>query len=340
MVKTDLIQAIMKCARVYFIGFLMVSIACGINPGSAAETNRAECVITESSCPCAIHRPPGTCLRYQGGGTCLLDECNVAYKCDCFGFELCTISQCSIYTAGNLTVPSDIVPFACQQTPNRGNCTTFKTYLDSLYAADNAKNMVTKYVSEVQAGVMKTVDFLKEVLEDKAEVDKIWETIDVYSERVTKDEQSAVGAEARVVIYAITQAQVELIDLLKNQAKVFEANLEISRIRAEARSSEMKAAETETEADTEMKAQVRQTVCPKCKKLLSKAAKLRGKRRQGVIEIGRWASAAREAKDHASSHVGNVGMIRVKSRSGLRRAQSKANGIVSRLQREGNLGVW
>lgn len=329
----------MKCTKTCIINGFVLLVACKISLGQAADAVRSKCVITESSCPCAIHRPPGTCLRYQGGGTCLLGECTTAYKCDCFGFELCTISHCSIYTAGNLTVPSDIVPFECQKTSNRGNCTTFRTYLDTIYAADNAKNLATKYVLDVQTEVMKTVNLLEEILMDKAEVDKIWKILDGYPEQVTKDEKLALAAEARVVMYAITEAQVEINEALRNQAKVFEANLEISRIRRDAYLSEMKVTEAEAEAEIENKAQVKQSVCPKCKKLQSKATKFREKRRQEVIGVGRWATAAREAKDHASAHVENVQMIRTKSRNGLRRAQSKADAILSRFQREGRIVV-
>lgn len=329
----------MKCAKTCIVNVFVLFIACKISLSRVVETDVSGCMITESSCPCAIHRPPGTCLRYQGGGTCLLGECTAAYKCDCFGFELCTISLCSIYTAGNLTVPSDIVPFECQKTSNRGNCTTFRTYLDTIYAADNAKNLATKYVLDVQTGVMKSANLLKEILVDKVEVDKIWKTMDGYSEQVTKDERLALAAEARVVMYAITEAQVEINEAVRNQAKVFEANLEIGRITTDAHLSEMKAKEAEAEAEIEDKARVKPSVCPKCKKLLSKAAKFREKRRQEVTGIGRWATAAREARDHASTHVENVQMIRTKSRHGLRRAQSKADAIVSRFQREGRIAV-
>lgn len=306
-----------------------------LSQAKAVKTDSAECVITDSSCPCAIHRPPGTCLQYKGGGTCLLGECNVAYKCDCFGFEICKISPCSIYTAGNLTVPSDIVPFSCQQTPNRGNCTTFKTFSSTITAGENAKKMATKYVSEVQNGAAKTVNSFAEILKDKDEADKAWEKMDAYAEKVTKDERLAVEAEVRAVVYAITQAQVEILEALNNQEKVFNANLEIGRIRAEARHLELGALQAELEAELELE-KANEAVCTKCKRLMSKAEKLREKRRQEVIGAARWASVGREAKDHALAHVANVDMIREKSKNGLRSAQSKVVAIVARIQREGS----
>ena len=107
------------------------------------------CVITNTSCPCAIRSSSGMCMRHQGGNQCLMGECSEGYKCDCLGFEVCSISTCAKYTTVENAIPSEENLFQCHLTPEAGTCIDFESFQDTIAAVDSSTRESSESVRSV-----------------------------------------------------------------------------------------------------------------------------------------------------------------------------------------------
>lgn len=288
----------------FFNLFICLSfyIAFSVAAESIVDTEEADCILTDTSCACSIKPASGSCLRHQGGGKCLLDDCSDGYRCDCQGFEKCSVGKCSIYTTANQTVVSDVTPFPCQLTPNAGTCINFDTFIDTITAADNAALVATKSVNLSTIEASEAVLDYKKIVDGTQEVNNILSELDVEAERVTEEEREQVELDAASVVTAAESAQKELVFVQDAVGDAFSASLEASKARRDARLHEKQAKMIEEEIKVEQQKTENKDKCEKCEQLKMEVERLRRLRKEQAIAAGTWAKRARDHSGKAKNH--------------------------------------
>lgn len=185
-------------------------------PGQAADT----CILTDNSCQCAPVTKTGTCLRSVGNGMCLLGQCSEGYKCDCFGFELCSLSPCGANVPVGGEIPKkENVAFPCKMESTAGQCTTFVDVLDSLTAADNSASHASATFGDVLANGIKATKSLLAIQEEKLAVHQMLTEMEHVAQSMSDDDMSHVDVEARAVGKAMREAAV-VVERIVEDAKL------------------------------------------------------------------------------------------------------------------------
>lgn len=311
--------------------FLTISLALALATVTLAATETSipdifdACVITNSSCTCAMQTPSGTCMRHQGDGACLMGQCNNGYKCDCMGFEQCAVSNCSIYTTTNLAVPSELKEFPCQLTPSAGKCITFETFLDTVDAVDSAKTTSTAALHETTTDLTDMTYDQAEMLADKAAVDDVLEQLDVQGAGdVTEEERAEVDSDSLEVSTAIAAAHVEAGAAQADMTEALEADLKAAKARRVAHRKAKEAVAVEEEEKVERSKP----------KNVARIRELRRQRREAVIEAGTWVTKSRGAKDSLKKRKKNVKKIKLTAREARERCVARSLKILKRLNRK------
>lgn len=122
------------------------------------------CPNTGTSCQCSKNEPADVCFLPVGNGTCLTGPCNEGYKCDCNGYELCSVAECDSYSMDSVSQPSTEMMFPCKLNPGKGVCISQVGVMNTVrssYLAVKEANMnhakimnsskyISKYVHELQ----------------------------------------------------------------------------------------------------------------------------------------------------------------------------------------------
>lgn len=321
-----------------FLAFSSIYIVLSIAADPILDTDESDCILTDTSCACSIKPASGTCLRHQGEGKCLLDDCSDGYRCDCQGFEKCSVGKCSIYTTANQTVVSDVTPFPCQLTPNAGTCINFDSFIDTITAADSAALVATKSVnSSIIEAEEATQDYTK-ILDGTQEVNNILAELDNEAERVTEEEREQVEIEAAAVATAAGSAQKELVLVQEAVGDAFSASLEASKARRDARLHEKQAQLIEEEVKVEAQKPENKEKCEMCEQLKAEVERLRRLRREQAIAAGTWAKRARDHSGKAKNQKAKVKVFRDIAEQSRLNCIQKYQLILKRLN-SGNQGI-
>lgn len=275
-------------------------------------------------------------MRSQGGNLCLLGECNDGYKCDCFGFEQCNISSCSIYTTDANAVPSSTVPFSCHLTPDAGKCTTFSHFLDTIAAADNAKAEASASVKEADMEMTAASEDLIKVQGHKIVLAQIFEELDTFADKVTEDERTEVEEEAEQVVKAVVDLQKELADLHTDNLGTFKSNLQAAKFHRLARRKENEAQEKESREKIEKAKPEHSANCAVCVSLKAEADASRKERKEAARLAGSWTKKTQEGKNRARKRRQNIGLIRLQSEEARAKSVDRSQRILTRLRGVGS----
>lgn len=313
----------------FFFGLLMAL-------ATSALAQDSECVITNSTCPCTMTQASGTCMRSQGDNTCLLGECSDGYKCDCFGFEQCTITSCAIHTTDANALPSAVTPFPCHLTADAGKCTVFDHYMDTVAAANNAKAEASASVKESDMEMTAASDDLLKVQGHKAVLDQTFEDLDTFAEQVTEDERKEVEQEANLVIVACEEAQQESVEIQKDVMEAFRANLQAGYFHRVARRKEDEAKTKEAEEKVEAAKPDNAVTCGACTQMKEDIKRLRNERKDAAKLAGTWTRKVQEAKNRARNRRRKVNTIRLRAEEARARCVDRSQRILTRLRNRGD----
>ena len=144
-------------------------------------------MINKTACTCSPQKPSGFRMRHQGGGICLLSECNDDYRCESFGYELCAVSPCSNYTTALNVVPIETTPFRCHLTPDAGTRTNRIEFLEDIPSVERAKADATVSDNETNTDAIDANKQKVEISEDKEEVIDQMRKLDRLGDNVTEE---------------------------------------------------------------------------------------------------------------------------------------------------------
>lgn len=290
------------------------------------------CVMTNTTCPCTVTAASGNCMRAQGNNTCLLGECTEGYKCDCFGFEQCTIKSCAIHTTDANAVPSAETPFRCHLTPDAGKCVVFDHFLDTLAAANNAKAESSASVKETDMEMMAASDDMMKVQGHKVVLAQIFEDLDTFAEQVTEDERKEVEQEAEIVVKAGAEIQAELVEMQKDVVEAFTANLQAGNFYRTARRKDASAMEKEEEEKVEAAKPEHKDKCPPCEAMKPGIKKLRKEAQEAATLAGTWTKKVQGAQGRARGLRKKANDIRLSAEEASARSVDRSQRILTRLR--------
>ncbi|KAI0564892.1 hypothetical protein FGB62_22g543 [Gracilaria domingensis] len=301
---------------------------------TAQSVKPSECVISDDSCPCSQSEASGTCLKYQGDGSCLLGVCQASYKCDCLGYEMCKRSSCAVYTAVENTIPSELTPFGCHLTPGAGSCTSFESFLDTAEAALNARtdahvsnNDATIQTSEAQNLVM-------EAYNDLMLVNNALGSLDEIRDEITAEEEKEVYDDIQIVRDVAMDCVRRALNVSLEGDEAFKASVETASMTKMATDADKEGRKVEDELEKEnAKAKDEKRNCVVCKKLEEDIKKLKEVRKEAAKNAGKAAKRGKNKRNKSSGVLKEIREKRMKCQDARERVLAKIEKIRNRMQK-------
>lgn len=194
----------------------------------AAGLGVDSCILTPTTCQCSGVTKAGTCLRSQENGTCLLGQCSEGYKCDCFGYELCSVTTCDVHVPVGNVLPKENVPFQCKRNSTSGQCTSLVDVLDTLIAANNAERHASASHEDALVDESIAIRELQEIQQEKMQVHQMLKEVELVAHRISDEILHYLYVDAKIVEEAVLEAAVELEDIVR-EAKMTSMALRVTR---------------------------------------------------------------------------------------------------------------
>lgn len=159
--------------------------------------------MTDTGCQCSTNEPAETCLISQGNGTCVTGPCNEGYKCDCDGYELCSVATCDSYSKNTNAVLSNETAFPCSLSKGTGFCIAMVDVMDTVRSASlavvdadmnhdkviNASVYISEQVHSLQGWLQKVTTVLKKVqmvIQDLSDAERrdIYDNVEVVEHSI------------------------------------------------------------------------------------------------------------------------------------------------------------
>ena len=290
------------------------------------------CVITETSCPCAIRSSSGMCMRHQGGNQCLMGECSEGYKCDCLGFELCSIASCAKYTTLENAIPSEENLFQCHMTPDAGTCIDFESFQDTIVATDSATRESSEAVKSVTEYSKEATADLGEIQEDKIKIDDAIRELNTFPLDVSEEEWADMQQDSIQALDDLNEAAGEVAELHDTVVEATRADIEAAKHRRNAYKREREAKKLDKELEEEEKKQDNEAKRKRCDALKDKIKTVRQARKQAAIEAGTWVKKCRAAKKRGNKCRRKVEKSKLSAGEARKKCIDKAKKILRRLR--------
>ena len=300
---------------------------------AVAAGGSGECILTSDRCHCSEQVGSGECMKYQGGDKCLMGQCNDGYKCDCFGFELCTRRVCAKYTTKEGVIPHQTLPFGCHLTDNAGECIDFSEFSDTVQGAGYAQEAANEYNKEAAADNREMTQAVQGIDDSVEETNKAMGGIAGAGHLVTEEEFAEAEADANIVMEACVRASEEKALAAQESKEAYKSFIEASKFRAKAQELEKKADEREDEEKDERRKNKDKPKCDRCEELKREAKELRRKRREAAIAAGTWAKKARGHKKKSKARKRKVKKEQLSASEARKRCVDRWNKILARLNR-------
>lgn len=312
------------------LSLAVVLIAVAVSAVDVAEEEG--CVVTPSECTCAESPAAGACTRPTEGGKCLQGDCNPAHKCDCFGYELCSIQNCGKWTPAVSAILSRTSEFQCKYEADASKCRTVMVVMDTLESSDNAKSASTKYVDDVVEDEQDMAKSLKEALTFKIQTLNAFSFVTLRVDEVLPKELEEVVALADIVVEETQMIVKEIDETTAETSNAYSAMEKARNFRQEAMAHEALAkAEDLAEEKARKEAETKTEECVPCAEMKARIAKMRKDRRKAAKEAGTWAKKGRDARAKAKSKRLSVKNRKTKVQLTSAQCIAKAQKILNRL---------
>eukprot|EP00178_Gracilaria_changii_P014723 TRINITY_DN412_c1_g1_i3.p1 TRINITY_DN412_c1_g1~~TRINITY_DN412_c1_g1_i3.p1 ORF type:complete len:333 (-),score=51.52 TRINITY_DN412_c1_g1_i3:504-1502(-) len=318
---------------VLFLGFSFLALQPLCIYADAQSVETSGCVITNDSCPCSQSAASGTCLKYQGDGSCLLGTCQASYKCDCLGYEMCKRSSCAVYTAMENTVPSELVPFGCHLTPGAGSCTSFEHVLDTVEAAQSAKADARHSNIEATIQTSDAQNIVMEAYNDVMILNNALGSLDEVSDVITNEEEKEIYEDVQTVRDLAMDCVRGALNVSMEGDEAFKSSVEAAIMAKTASEASNEGKKLEGELKQENLKAKEKGECLVCKKLQDDIQKLRELRKQAAQNAGKAGRRGKSNRNKSSGILKEMREKRVKCGEARDRVLAKIESIKKRMQR-------
>lgn len=126
--------------------FVLLLVACCVIK-RLTIVSAQECILSNTECTCAEQGLSGPCVSPVAASTdmCSGGDCDTSYKCDCLGYEKCTISKCGKWSPADNALISRTTNFQCSYEPGISMCQTQTGLMLGPNAAQNAEQAAIAY---------------------------------------------------------------------------------------------------------------------------------------------------------------------------------------------------
>lgn len=287
------------------------------------------CVVTATSCPCAIGVSAGVCMQHKGNNKCLMSTCNEGYKCDCLGYEQCSISSCSKYTTLAGVIPSSVTLFSCQSVQGIATCLNVTGLRNGTNAAEAAKLESSQMIKLINAELTAAETLTSDILQKKILVDALIERLDYHN--ITASERGDINEQALIIVNAFAKAQHELAALQTIMAQAFDHDRQVYGFKRLALERDEQANELRQEL-AQLQGEASECTTSQCTSLIAQIQELMTQRAEAVVNAGGKAQQARQARGVAVEYKTNVTSIHDDSTTALKSAESQAIDIFARIR--------
>lgn len=265
---------------------------------------------------------------------CLLGECNDGYKCDCFGFEHYTKLVCSVFTTEANVVPSMDTEFRCHLTTDARTCVMFERFLDTVNAADNAKEEAKTVKSDTNTAMTEVSEDIKAMQFQKLAMATTLEVLETFTGEVTEQERMEVEAYVMIVVKYIRDSQTEALALQEEASEVSEAYFKIGHFHRMCHRKKKDSFKREGQENTMATKPENQKACNQCDSLKEEIKAIRQERKEAAIMAGKWTKKMQIAKNRCNKHRDNVQKIRLSVEEARVRCVSCSQQILSRMHQQ------
>lgn len=264
-------------------------------------------------------------MRHQGGGKCLLSECAPGYRCDCLGFETCSITKCSKFTTLSDVIPSDKQPFSCHLMPNFGTCVTVSGIRDIASAAVSAKSESSELIGMMGELYVQALTDLMEMQSNKKVMDNSLKSLHDNPNATFHDVQHFVVQ----VVGHIVDAHKEVQVIHDAMVQASQADLQVYKFAQEAREKEEEAKVQLDLLEKESGKVKEGGVCAKCDEVKERIKVLKEERREAAVQAGNWTRKVREEAEKSKAATESIAEFKVKSTESRKLMLDKAKKILA-----------
>lgn len=273
-------------------------LACLISGTFAEDVLRgSQCIISNSECTCSEQPATGTCTRQVGKDTCLQGECLESFRCDCWGFEKCSITTCGKHVPISSANLSTDIAFQCKLEADGSQCRNPTGYMDTSEGAENARDASVAFVDEAVVDEREVAIELAAAMNYKMTVLEAIRSLDHHYENVTDDEIRAISEDAELVAVAVQEIMIDLAEVSQESKVAYDhmADTKAAMRAAKVAEEASKAVEAKRSA-LEAESLASSTPCTLCEELKREAERLNEVRRQEAKDAGKSAKKARDAR--------------------------------------------
>lgn len=237
-------------------------------------------------------------------------ECNESFRCDCWGFEVCSIDSCGKYVPTHGAVLSSDITFQCELDASGSKCRNPSDYMDNIEGAENARDSAVVFVDEAVVDEREVAIELAASMNYKMTALDAIRSLDRHNENITDGEINAVSEDAELVAVTVQEIMIDLAEVVQESKIAYDSMVETKIAMRAAKTAEEAAKVLEEEiSGLEAQALASSVPCATCATLSVEVERLRTERRKRAKAAGASAKKARDA--------------RKKTRRGRRSAQEK-----------------
>lgn len=201
----------MVSQNIFAAGALLCALVLSL---ASAQDAASHCLLSPVECTCSQQPASGTCTRPASSQTkCLQGDCTESFRCDCWGFEKCSISACGKFVpVGNASLSRE-VEFQCKSEADGSQCRRFIDYMDTVEGAGNARDSAVVLVDEAVVDEREVAIEMAAAMNYKLSVLGAVRALDRHNENVTDAEITTVSNDANVVIASVEGIMVGMFVL-------------------------------------------------------------------------------------------------------------------------------
>lgn len=295
------------------IVLVSVSLLAVFVTSNARSDDDPGCIYSEDKCPCAELESSGRCLKNQQNGKCALGDCAASYRCDCFGYEMCRRSRCTLYTVDSNALPSENMLFPCTRTADAGICSFFDHIINTAEAAGNALVEVSNAYADSIADDTETGELLDALEADLAIVTQSLSSVKRNEEISKEPNLKRVELDVMEITKLVVLSRSEALLVSAESKQVGEAREDVARLKAEAESAHDKAHAAEKHLlEEEGKAANEQRECGMCPALKAQVDIHTEERKDKSVQAGEIAKRSRTNRKNVRHGLQHIRKYRAK----------------------------
>lgn len=265
------------------------------------------CTITPHSCSCSFTKPSGTCTRSHGDGTCYMGDCNEGFRCDCIGFEHCSIQPCAKFIASGNVTSSTQSTFRCSRQADAGRCIKFSSFLESVDAPRNAKTLSALHLSESVHVETVAARILLSLAKAQNTFQAVLDRLETYTDKISESNRAELEKLGLEIFTDLEKLISDGRRVYEASDAAFNADIQVFYFAHQAIASYKFQVEKHHRLKNELDSlDNHEEICPICDSLEREIEEHDRKRKGDTIMCGSWAQMTRNMYRLATKELAGI----------------------------------